>query len=94
METLNEALKIAAMDIAAAGVSPGMGTGDEDTTLKRSADSDTGSSTGRGSQGSVDASGENGTQEQQQQQQQQQSSSSGGTANRIFVFQDGTFQAR
>lgn len=89
METLNEALKIAAMDIAVAGVSPGMGTGEEDITLKRSADSDTGSSTGGsesgGSRGSADGMDKHGT---------QQSSSSGGTAGRIFVFQDGTFQAR
>lgn len=93
---MNEALKIAAMDIAAAGVSPGMGTGDEEIKSKRSADSDTGSSTesseSGGSLGSVDGTEMIGTQAQQQQ--QQQSSSSGGTANRIFVFQDGTFQAR
>eukprot|EP00752_Nemacystus_decipiens_P013379 g11845.t1 len=95
VETLNEALKIAAMDIAAAGVSPGVGTGDEDTVSKRTAESDTGSSTGSsesgGSRGSVGGTSKSGTQAQQQ---QQQPSSSGGGANRIFVFQDGTFQAR
>eukprot|EP00903_Cladosiphon_okamuranus_P005676 g5639.t1 len=90
VETLNEALKIAAMDIAAAGVSPGMGTGDGDNTIKRSADVDTGSSESAGSQGSDDASGKNGTQEQEHLEQP----TSGRTASRIFVFQDGTFQAR
>lgn len=94
VETLNEALKIAAMDIAAAGVSPGVGAGDEDTRSKRSADSDTGSSTGSSEsgarQGSVDGAGK----DMAQAQQQQQPSSSGGNASRIFVFQDGTFQPR
>lgn len=94
METLNEALKIAAMDIAAAGVSPGMGTGDEGTTLKRRSDLGNGSSSGssesEASREFVDGADENRTPSQQQ----QQPSSSGGTASRIFVFQDGTFQAR
>lgn len=102
VETLNEALKIAAMDIAAAGVSPDMDMGNGEKVPKRSqapVDADTGSSTSSGeSAGSAEPVGgpdRAETQKRQQQRQQQQASlSSGTTANRIFVFQDGTFQAR
>lgn len=95
METLNEALKIAAMDIAAAGVSPGMDMGDEDKKQNRSggaADSETASSTGSSVGGRsyepADGAEKTGTQPGRQQ------ASPTGSANRIFVFQDGTFQAR
>jgi len=95
VETLNEALKIAAMDIAAAGVSPGMDMGDEDKKQNRPGapvDSETASSTGSsvsgGSYESADGADKTRTPPGRQQ------ASPGGSASRIFVFQDGTFQAR
>ncbi|CAM9596355.1 unnamed protein product [Hapterophycus canaliculatus] len=102
VETLNEALKIAAMDIATAGVSTGKGSeGDKDQLPYRgepSADSDAESSTGSSENGSGYESVD-GSDEGRIPHQRRPSSSSGGAggrsaANRIFVFQDGTFQAR
>lgn len=103
METLNEALKIAAMDIATAGVSPGMGiAGTEDRLPKRGltpAGSDAGSSTGgsenAGSHELVDGSDDSRTPRQHGPSSSSGSAATGrSTANKIFVFQDGTFQAR
>lgn len=95
METLNEALKIAAMDIAAAGVSPSTDMGDEDKKRNRvgaSADSETASSTGSSVSGGSYESADGADKIMMQSGRHQ--ASPGGSANRIFVFQDGTFQAR
>ncbi|CAM9879888.1 unnamed protein product [Ectocarpus fasciculatus] len=102
VETLNEALKIAAMDIAAAAASAGkdtVGGGDEDALHDRektSAGSDTGSSSmGSSEGGSVHESADGLDQKiPHKEQQRKGGSSSVSVANKIFVFQDGTFQAR
>lgn len=101
METLNEALKIAAMDIAAAAASAGkdtVGGGVEDALHDRG-QSPTGSDTGSSSMGSnegrsIHESMDGLDQKIPQEPQKRKGPSSVSTANKIFVFQDGTFQAR
>ncbi|CBN78846.1 conserved unknown protein [Ectocarpus siliculosus] len=102
VETLNEALKIAAMDIAAAAASAGkdtVGGGEEDALHNRGqppAGSDTGSSSLGSSEGGSIHESVNGLDQTipQEEQQRRKGTSSVPTANKIFVFQDGTFQAR
>ncbi|CAM9395644.1 unnamed protein product [Ectocarpus sp. 13 AM-2016] len=102
VETLNEALKIAAMDIAAAAASAGkdtLGGGEEDALHNRGRPppgSDAGSSSLGSSEGGSIHESVNGLDQKnlQEEQQQRRGTSSVPTANKIFVFQDGTFQAR
>ncbi|CAN0124426.1 unnamed protein product [Ectocarpus sp. 4 AP-2014] len=102
VETLNEALKIAAMDIAAAAASAGkdtLGGGEEDALHSHGqppSGSDTGSSSLASSEGGSIHESVNDLDQKipQEEQQQRKGTSSVPTANKIFVFQDGTFQAR
>lgn len=98
VETLNEALKIAAMDIAEARASSSIGDGQGQELGKLGAaggdtptDSDTTPSSRSGSSGgSLRAKG--GSAEGRDE--AAQSSSTSAVPGRIFVFQDGTFEAR